>query len=337
MLSNTPRVGYPCKIYSENTRKDEYALSNHLKTFSAAWVRRNNTYTVHKKVLDVVVHNMKALKNLIRHTKYNTPCSMVRFGSDVLPMFTHPDVKHYYDHHSIKEFVAYELKQVGKLADRLDIRLSFHPGQFCCLASDRPDVIDRSVEEFEYHAQMADLINQGAGSVVMSKVNVHLSGKGGPDMFRYVFNTLLSHAAKSVITIENDEVGSGLDDVLKIADLCPIVLDIHHHWVHTNGDYLSHDDSRIDIIRESWVKRNARPTIHYSYPRAVETTCPDFQGMICSETLNHMNFGKSKLRAHSDEYPNREVNEYAKAFIQWADIMCESKMKDVAATKLILE
>lgn len=336
MLSNTPRVGYPCKIFSENTRKDEYALSNHLKTFSAAWTKRNGEEVVRRKLVDTVIHNMKALKNLIRHTKYNTPCSMVRFGSDVLPMYTHPDVKPHYDE-TIRRFASDELKQVGRLAADLDIRLSFHPGQFCCLASDRPDVIDRSVEEFEYHAQMAEMINQGAGSVVMSKVNVHLSGRGGADMFREVFNKRLSHAAKSVITIENDEVGSGLDDVLQIADLCPIVFDLHHQWVNSGGEYIDHNDSRFDIIRESWHKRGARPTIHYSYPRVIETTCPDYQGLIESDELQHMNIGKNKLRAHSDAFPNREVNEYAKKFIEWSDIMCEAKFKDVAALQFITD
>ena len=43
---------------------------------------------------------------------------------------------------------------------------------------------------------------------------------------------------------------------------------------------------------------------------------------------------KGKLRAHSDWYPNPVVNEYALSFLEHADIMCESKMKNLASIKL---
>jgi hypothetical protein len=40
------------------------------------------------------------------------------------------------------------------------------------------------------------------------------------------------------------------------------------------------------------------------------------------------------LRAHSDWYPNPAVNEYALSFLEHADIMCESKMKNLASIEL---
>ena len=46
-------------------------------------------------------------------------------------------------------------------------------------------------------------------------------------------------------------------------------------------------------------------------------------------------YKKAKLRAHSDYYPNEKVNAYALSFLQYADIMCESKMKNLASIKLL--
>jgi hypothetical protein len=46
---------------------------------------------------------------------------------------------------------------------------------------------------------------------------------------------------------------------------------------------------------------------------------------------------KAKLRAHSDFYPNRIVNEYALSFNETADIMAESKGKNLASFALYEE
>jgi hypothetical protein len=43
---------------------------------------------------------------------------------------------------------------------------------------------------------------------------------------------------------------------------------------------------------------------------------------------------KAKLRAHSDRYPNPLVNEYALSFLEYADIMAESKFKNLASIEL---
>jgi len=66
--------------------------------------------------------------------------------------------------------------QVGALARSRNVRLSFHPGQFCCIVSDNPDIVDRSVEELEYHTDMIRWMGFGK-SKLNFKLNVHLSGR----------------------------------------------------------------------------------------------------------------------------------------------------------------
>lgn len=48
--------------------------------------------------------------------------------------------------------------------------------------------------------------------------------------------------------------------------------------------------------------------------------------------MQHAN--KSKLRAHSDFYDNVHINQWALTHWEWADIMCESKAKNLASTRL---
>jgi len=43
---------------------------------------------------------------------------------------------------------------------------------------------------------------------------------------------------------------------------------------------------------------------------------------------------KQKLRAHSDFYWNDAVNDWALTHWQWADIVCESKAKNLASFAL---
>jgi hypothetical protein len=41
------------------------------------------------------------------------------------------------------------------------------------------------------------------------------------------------------------------------------------------------------------------------------------------------------LRAHSDFYWNIAVNDWALTHLSWADMMCESKAKNLAVEKLV--
>jgi UV DNA damage endonuclease len=61
-----------------------------------------------------------------------------------------------------KNTVQKSLRPVGETARRLGVRISFHPGQFCVLASESDEIVERSILEFEYHADMARWMGYGA-------------------------------------------------------------------------------------------------------------------------------------------------------------------------------
>ena len=123
----------------------------------------------------------------------------------------------------------------------------------------------------------------------------------------------------------------GLDDCLELADLVPIVLDIHHHWIR-EGEYITPDDSRISRVIESW--RGVRPVIHYSVSREEHLLDHPVTEMPCHKTLLGLGYTKQKLRAHSDFYWNTAVNDWALTHLEWADIMCECKSKNLGSTLL---
>ena len=90
-------------------------------------------------------------------------------------------------------------------------------------------------------------------------------------------------------------------------------------------------DDRYQRVIESW--RGVRPVVHYSYSRAeyvehIDNVFPDMAELLSQ------GYKKQKLRAHSDFYPNRVVNQWALSFNDTADIMCEAKGKNIASGEL---
>jgi UV DNA damage endonuclease len=204
-----------------------------------------------------------------------------------------------------------------------------HPGQFTVLASDNPDIVNRSIEEFEYHTDMARWMGYGK-TFQDFKINVHIAGRQGPDGIKRVMQRL-SPEARNCITIENDEISWGLDASLELVNTCALVLDIHHHWIHT-GEYINANDDRVKRVIDSW--RGTRPVIHYSVSR--EDILGSHPGHTRPDlpTLLESGHKKAKLRAHSNFYWNTAVNEWALSFRDNFDIMCESKAKNLASFAL---
>jgi len=162
------------------------------------------------------------------------------------------------------------------------------------------------------------------------KCNVHISGRKGPAGIIDVLPRL-SPEARNCITIENDENSWGLDASLELAKHVPLVVDIHHHWVKT-GEYIEPDDDRIRTVIDSW--RGVRPAIHYSLCREdyLQDASPSVRPDM--DTLLESSYKKQKLRAHSDYCWNTACNEWALSHWEWADIMVEAKMKNLASSQL---
>jgi UV damage endonuclease UvdE len=322
------RVGFACK-WAEINKKGEIVSAEGLNTggTTMAWAKRNNKQMVEEKIIDVAKKNILNTHALIKKVATLPPqLRMLRLTSDMLSFYTHPDYLYFWKSNEVQDLLAKWFAPLGETARANDIRVSMHPDQFVVLASDREEVVINSIREFEYHADMARWMGYGQKFQDM-KINVHISGRQGPDGIRKAYKKL-SDEARNCLTIENEEISHGLDTCLELSDLVPIVLDIHHHWIFS-GTYIDPMGDRVNRVIESW--RDVRPTLHYSVSREDILVNHDTKTKPDHAKLLTEGYNKQKLRAHSDYYWNDEVNKWAASFNDRFDIMCESKAKNLAS------
>jgi len=325
---NINRIGFACKIQTEH---DTAHPDLNTKSTTITYLARQTPDAQRAKLWDLLNHNLSTFYRQLKWVaKQPANQRMFRITSDLLPAYTHDDYMAFYFQPDVVAKIESQLSVCGEFARANDIRLSFHPGQFCVLASENPGVVENSITEFEYHADLIRYMGYGR-QFQDFKCNVHVGGKLGPSGIKAAMRRL-SPEARNCLTIENAEFTWGLDASLELVDTCALVLDIHHHWINT-GEYIEPTDSRFKRVTDSW--RGVRPVIHLSTSREDcivdhdPTVRPDLQ------QLKAMGFTAAKLRAHSDYCWNQAVNSWALTFSPHADIMVEAKQKNLASTQLI--
>ncbi len=329
------KIGFACKWidYPEQVNgikaKDD-AKKYNTGTTTVAWLNRQSRDVAEQKLWDLMEQNITTVYRLVERVgQLDEDLRMVRLSSDILPVYTEPSWSYFWRRSDVREYCARHFGLVGDLARRTGTRLSFHPGQFCVLASDNPAIVGRSIEEFEYHVDMARWMGYGR-EFQDFKINVHIAGRQGPEGIRRALSQMTPEA-RNTLTIENDEMTWGIEHSLELVKDCALVLDIHHHWVKT-GEYIEASDERIKRITDSW--RGVRPVIHYSVSREDCLVDHPRHALPALDTLIESGYKKAKLRAHSDFYWNDAVNSWALSHRTWADIMCESKGKNLASFSL---
>ncbi len=328
------RVGFACQFnHHDQTLKkkllEEIQRPLREKTTTITWLNNQTVEVAEQRLWDLMVHNIESYKKLISFVStLKEELHMVRLGSMVLPGYSEHKWQYFWKKPDVVSYLEKHFAEAGEIARNNDVRVSMHPGQFCVLASDKPDVVNRSIEEFEYHADVARWM--GFGKQFQDfKINVHISGRQGSAGIKAVLPRL-SQVARNCITIENEEMAWGIDETTKLSKNVALVLDIHHHWVKT-GEYIKPTDDRFKCITDSW--RGVRPVIHYSVSREDVLVDHDPNILPNMDSLLEQGYKKAKLRAHSDFMWNNAVNDWASSFNDSADIMVESKAKNLASIK----
>ncbi len=143
MRQRVSRLGFPVKTMMRNDLKSNDA--------------RRAANAPHLKISLEYVD--KILDHLVKHD-----ISMYRLSSDLAPYATHPEMPQF--HGMIADSKA-ELAAIGKKAQALDIRLSFHPSQYVVLNSPDPTLVAKSVWDLLSQAEMLDLMDLGHEAVLV--------------------------------------------------------------------------------------------------------------------------------------------------------------------------
>ena len=331
------RIAWCCKWLPPEGTDAAEATAMNLRGTTVTALMRLSPAAAAARLLALVCANLDALQAQIAATMARPVVERaMRIGSEVLPLYTHPIARPHYAQPSLRAPIERGLAAAGRLARAAGVRLSMHPGQFTVLATKlatkSESALSGTIEEIEYHTEVMRLLGHAGGwHPHGAHINVHAGAKApGIEVFRTNF-VLLSEDARGLLTVENDEVSYGLGDLLPLADALPIVLDLHHHWLHSEGEHIAPDDRRLDQVRSSW--RGVRPVAHIStsrrelMPHWPEDRLPDLAALLAA------GLKVRDLRAHSDRMWNRAVNNWAAAHLAWADLEIEAKGKNLASAE----
>lgn len=202
--------------------------------------------------------NAEALMSALRFcAEHGIGC--FRVNSQILPIKTHPQYGYNLQDLPRGEAIVQRFRECGAFAERQGLRTCLHPDQFVVLNSQRAEVVDSSIEELEYQAELAEWI----GADVL---NIHAGGAFGDEqaaLAEFARNVRrLSPRVRARITVENDDRVYTPTDLLPLckAEGIPLVYDVHHHRCHPDGL------SVLEATEQALKTWNREPLFHVSSP-----------------------------------------------------------------------
>jgi UV DNA damage endonuclease len=210
------------------------------------------------KLARIALANVEALRAALGFCAANG-IGCFRIVSQILPLKTHPVLGYAMEELPNGEEIIRQFREAGEFARQSGLRTAFHPDQFVVLNSSRPEVVNSSIRELEYQAEVADWV----GADVL---NIHGGGAFGDkskalDDFAKALGRL-SPGVRSRLTVENDDRTYAPEDLLPLcrAEGLPLVYDVHHHRCHPDG--LTAEQATAEAIA-TW---DREPLFHVSSP-----------------------------------------------------------------------
>ena len=258
-----------------------------------------------------IIQNLEDVLKMMDWNEQNG-IKVFRLSSELFPHKSNPKAPDY-----DFEFAKDLLQQIGEKSTKLSQRLTFHPGQYNVVGSPNPNVLQNTINDLKYHADVLDLMNLDNNSVMV----VHGGGTYGDkttnkNRWCEQFYKLSINVQKRLV-LENCEKNFSIEDCLEISEKIdiPVVFDTHHFDCYKNlhpeekfnpaGEYM-------EAIINTWKKRNIKPKFHISEQ------------------------GTGKCGHHSDYIeivPDYLLNIPKKLGVN-IDIMIEAKKKELAIFKL---
>lgn len=219
-----------------------------------------------ERVIDLGRANLRSLAQILRWNQQHG-IQVFRISSGLIPMASHPSNTAPWQAALAEEFAG-----VGALIAESGARVSMHPGQYTVLNSPRPEVVQASIAELAYHAQVLNAL----GTDASAKLVLHLGGVYGDReaaMARFAENfARLPESVQKRLVLENDEKSYSLADALDLSEMLrgqgvnvPVVFDVFHHTWNPSfpGEALR---GLIERAAATWSAVDGRQKIHYSEP-----------------------------------------------------------------------
>ena len=284
---------------NEGRKKKDFISVNKGMT-KKTFEKRGLTY-----VSEVSLQNLSSLKKILEYN-ISKDIYVYRMSSDMFPCIG------FYKLIDLPNFdiISKEMYDIGSFIKKNRIRVSFHPSHFCVLASQNPDVVSKTIDELDKHAEIMDIMRLDQSHYY--PINIHIGTtrpncKDSMDRFCYNFS-MLSESCKKRLTVENDDsptqysvkmLYDGVYSKIKI----PIVFD-QFHFLHGPQD--QNMEQALKLAISTW---NVKPLTHMSSSKKIEDD-------------------KSVKTAHAD-FIYEKIQTFGLDF----DVELECKKKDLALMK----
>ena len=330
------RVGFCCKWLGPDGVSDP-EMNQSGTTIKALAAKDGDARRA--RIAEIVQRNCEVLRRQLSWLA-GQPRGMrlFRIGSEFVPAATYEAFGAVTADPQLRGILERGLGWVRPFADAHGIRLCTHPGQFTNLCSPRDDVVAGSLADLEHQADLATLMGYGDGWHPSGyAVNVHGNVRQDPGLRRFREAVLhrLSPAARNLVTLENDEFSCGVNDLVAsgIGEDVALVLDVHHHWIASRGEYLLPSDPRVAAFRDSW--RGVRPLSHVSV--SDEAVVAPWPADVLPDYAELAGRGlkPSALRAHGGPMWNAAVVDWAASHLSWTDLEVEAKDKNLASASFL--
>lgn len=236
-------LGYAC--INTTLQKQSKIMCNR-GMINRTWLAKGMSYASM-----LALSNAKGVRAVVDWNNKND-ISVYRVTSCLFPWMSEYEITDLPDYQEI----ANTLAEAGQIARSGGQRLSFHPGQFCVLASPNESTVVKSLRELDQTAQIMDML--GMPNTPGAKINIHVGGAYGEHekaLARFCDNfNRLSPSAQGRLTVENDDKPNLYstqmlhDGVYKRIGI-PIVFDSHHFEIGPQD--LDYHDSYY-LARGTW-------------------------------------------------------------------------------------
>ena len=256
-----------------------------------------------RKVKGITVDNLYNTYKILQWNIQNK-IYMYRMSSNLIPLATHELLKDW-EWWNDKDIINICAK-IKEFVTNNDIRISFHPDQFCVINSPKEEVFQMAVDILEYHNRLSDMI--GNKTLILHVGGIY--GNKETAMRRFIDNfNRLPVDIQSKIVLENDDKSFNVQDVLNICNQLGVrmCIDFHHDSCLPSSKSVSY---YLDDIITTW--KGQTPKCHISS-------------------------GKDNVtdRSHADYVSNEDFERVVELTEGKFDIMFECKVKELSVLEFI--